>query len=98
MLVIGIISFLIWLYIVWVLGRAKLKFFKYAVGSVGAFVFMLWWIEDLIVLPLMKLVAMVAGFVGEITGLFSSYYQYCMLFIPKNTASMSLYVDFECSG
>ena len=98
MLVIGIISFLIWAYVVWVLDRAKLKFFKYAVGTVGAFVFMLWWIEDLIVLPLMKLVAMVSGFIGEIIGMFDSYYRYCMIFIPKQTASISLYVDFECSG
>ncbi len=98
MLLIEVLGFIVWLYIVWTLKRANLKFFRYIIGTVGAFIFMLLWVEKLIVLPMMKGVAFVTGFIGEFTGMFDSYYKYSMLFIPKDTASISLYVDFECSG
>ncbi|MCR5737363.1 MAG: exosortase family protein XrtG [Eubacterium sp.] len=98
MLLLEILGFVIWLYIVWTLKRANLKFFRYLIGSVGVFIFMLLWVEQFIVVPMMRGVAFVSGAVGEVTGMYDSYYQYCMLFIPKNTASISLYVDFECSG
>lgn len=98
MLILQIICFLIWLYILWVFDRIHLKFYKFVLGSVGTFVFLLIWVQDLIVVPLTKLVALAAGAVGEISGMFDSYYEYSMLFIPKNTAAVSLYVDLECSG
>ncbi len=98
MLLLEILGFIIWLYVIWTLKRANLKFFRYMIGSVGIFIFMLLWVEKFIVVPMMRTVAFVAGLVGEVTGMYDSYYQYCMLFIPKNTASISLYVDFECSG
>ncbi len=98
MFILQVICFIIWLYILWVCHRAGLKFHKFVIGSVGAFIFMLIWVQGWITSPLTKLVAYVAGMVGELTGLYDSYYQYSMLFIPKNTAAVSLVVDFECSG
>lgn len=59
---------------------------------------MLVWIQGYITAPLTRFVAYVAGVVGELTGLYDSYYEYSMLFIPKSTAAVSLVVDFECSG
>ncbi|MBP3338764.1 MAG: exosortase family protein XrtG [Lachnospiraceae bacterium] len=98
MFILQVLCFIVWLYILWVCDRAKLKFHKFVIGSVGAFVFMLIWIQKLVTAPLTKFVAYVAGVVGELTGMYDSYYEYSMLFIPKNTAAVSLCVDFECSG
>ena len=98
MFIFQVICFIIWLYILWVYHRAGLKFHKFVIGSVGAFIFMLVWIQGYITAPLTRFVAYVAGVVGELTGLYDSYYEYSMLFIPKSTAAVSLVVDFECSG
>lgn len=98
MFIFQVICFIIWLYILWVCYRVGLKFHKFVIGSVGAFIFMLVWIQGYITAPLTRFVAYVAGVVGELTGLYDSYYEYSMLFIPKSTAAVSLVVDFECSG
>ncbi len=98
MLILQIICFVAWLYVMWVFKRTKLNFQRFVVGSVGVFVFMLLWVQKPITPVLIKLVAYVSGIVGEITGLYDSYYEYSMIFIPRNTAAVSLYVDFECSG
>ena len=98
MRVIALICFLVWLYVLWTCHRGRLKFFEFIIGSVGLFVVMMIWIQPIITVPLTKLVAMVAGELGELTGMYDSYYQYSMLFIPKSTAAVSLYVDLECSG
>lgn len=95
---IAAICFIIWLYVLWTCHRGKLKFFKFVIGSVGIFVFLMIWVQPVVTVPLTKLVAMVSGEIGELTGMYDSYYQYSMLFIPKSTAAVSLYVDLECSG
>lgn len=41
---------------------------------------------------------MVSGMLGELTGVFDSYFQKGMLFIQNGGNSLSLYIDFECSG
>lgn len=98
MIVLQIVGFIVWLYILWVLRRADLKFQRFLLGSVGVFVFLLLWFEPIAVEPMQKLVAYLSGWIGKGSGLFDSYYRYCMLFIPKDTAAVSLHVDFECSG
>ncbi len=92
------ICFVIWLYVVFVCRRAKLKFQEFLIGSVGLFVFLLIWVQPVVTAPLTRIVALVSGEIGNLTGLYDSYYQYSMLFIPKSTAAVSLYIDYECSG
>ena len=67
-------------------------------GSVGVFVLCLLWLEPLLVVPMQKAVAVVSGLLGELTGVFQSYFQKGMLFIQNGGNSLSLYIDFECSG
>lgn len=77
-------------------------------GGNGSLVFSLWkcgivciWndhFEPVIVAPLQKAVSAVAGVLGEATGVYDSYFQQGILFIQKGTESLSLYIDFECSG
>ncbi|TAH65374.1 MAG: exosortase family protein XrtG [Anaerolineaceae bacterium] len=93
-----IICFIIWLYVLSVFKRSKLNFWFFLFGSVGCFVFMLLLLEPLLTGPLTKGVSVVAGFFGKITGLYQSYFQYGVLFINSKDYSISLYIDYECSG
>ena len=94
----SIVFFLVWIYVLSVLKRTKLDFWFYIVGSVGFFLLMLIWVEPYCVGFLQRMVAMVTGVLGRWTGLYDSYFQKGMLFIQNGGNSLSLYVDFECSG
>lgn len=93
-----IIGLVAWSYAIFVLWRAKLTFFKFLVGSVGMFVLLMLLLQPILTAPLAKAVAAVTGLIGEWTGAFYSYYQYSLVFIRHGADSISLYVDYECSG
>ena len=88
----------IWAYVLIVLGRSKLTFFKFLIGSVGLFVRLMLILQPVLTLPLSKAVAAATGVIGKMTGAFYSYYQYSLIFIRYGAESISLYVDYECSG
>ncbi len=93
-----IVLVIVWVYLLTVLHRAKLPFFKFLVGSVGMFLIMMATIQPLITNPLQKAVAASTGLIGNITGMFYSYYQYSLIFIEKGYTAISLYIDYECCG
>ncbi|MGN0132564.1 MAG: exosortase family protein XrtG [Lachnospiraceae bacterium] len=98
--VFAIICLILWLYALSVFKRGKLDFFRYLTGSVGLFVFMMIFLEPLLIQPLVSLVTSVTGIVGDVTGLFESYHDYSIIFVTSNVnhESLSLYIDYECSG
>lgn len=99
MTAISLICFVIWLYFLRVTYRSKLGFFTFVWGSVGLFVFMMLWLRPIVSDPFSQLVAYVCGLVGEATHLFESYATPGILFVPNaKSASISLYIDLECSG
>lgn len=98
MLGLKILAFLIWGYLLTVLGRARLHFFKFVIGSVGMFFLLMIFIQPFVLRPLSVAVTAVTGVLGDFFNLFDSYYQYLILFIPKGTTSISLIIDYECSG
>ena len=95
-----IIGVILWIYALSVFKRAKIDYFYYLLGSVGLFIIILVTIQPLIITPLTQLVASATGVVGRTTGLFESYNDYSCLFIttPGAGTSISLYIDYECSG
>lgn len=96
--ILGIILAIIWVYVLTILSRSKLDFWKFCLGSVGLFVLMMVWVEPLVTVPLTKAVASVAGILGGLTKMYSSYFQYGILFVSNGGSSISLYIDYECSG
>lgn len=98
MIYVIIICVVVWIYILTVLSRAKLPFFKFLVGSVGLFLLCMVTIQPYITVPLAQVVAASAGLIGKLTGMFYSYYQYSIIFISHGANSISLYIDYECSG
>jgi len=98
MLALQITAFIIWIYALLVLSRTGLHFFKFCLGSVGLFFYLMLWVQPLIIQPLSMAVKAVSGVLGDLTQMYDSYYQYAIIFIPKNTTSVSLAIDYECSG
>ncbi len=95
---ISIILFVVWIYVLTVCKRAKLNFWYFVIGSVGLFFFMLIWLQPLLTVPLTKAVTLISGIIGQLTGLYDSFYQYSILFIKSSGETISLYIDYECSG
>lgn len=97
-LVLGAI--VLWVYLLSVFKRGNLDFFRYITGSIGVFVFMMVCVQPYITEPLVSLVTSVAGVFGRLTGVFEAYRDYSVLFVENQVTmeSISLYLDYECSG
>lgn len=96
--ILGILFAIIWIYILSVLNRSKLDFWKFCWGSVGLFILLMVFIQPIVLETLTKAVASISGILGDLTNIYSSYFQYGMLFISNQGSSISLYIDYECSG
>ncbi|GAB1477376.1 exosortase family protein XrtG [Bacillota bacterium] len=91
-------AFIVWAYLLTVLQRARLHFYKFVLGSVGLFFILMMLVQPFVLMPLSMAVTAVSGVLGDAFKLYDAYYQYLILFIPKNTTSISLVIDYECSG
>lgn len=98
MLTFAVVSFAVWIYILTVLTRAKLYFFKFVIGSVGMFFFTMFFFSPLLIKPMANAVAAVAALPGRLTGFYEAFYQYSLIFISRNNSFISFYIDYECSG
>lgn len=93
----GIILFVIWVYLLSVLKRTKLDFFRFLLGSVGMFMFGLFYLSNTLIVPFSYIVTSISGFFGKLTGAFTIFSNYGILAVNGNE-SVNLYIDFECSG
>lgn len=67
-------------------------------GSVGLFSMSFVLLEPILTAPLARIVCRLTGYLGSLTGFFSSYSSYAVLFIENADGPISLYIDFECAG
>lgn len=88
----------IWVYLLHVLKKADLKSWHFIVGSLGLFALLMTGTVDYISQPLASAVAAMAGLFGRATGWFEPYFRYSMIFIHAADYSLSMRIDFECSG
>jgi len=93
-----VVFLVIWLYLLHILEEAKLYAWKYIVGAAGLFVFMMVYLRPPLTDPLARLVAGIAGIFGNLTGFFEAYFKYGVIFVDSAEGSISLQIDFECSG
>jgi exosortase family protein XrtG len=68
------------------------------VGMLGMFVLMMIFVRPWATQPLARIVAALAGFVGRLTGTFTPFFKYGILFVGTRNGSITLQIDFECSG
>lgn len=98
-IIVTVVLVILWLYVLRVLTKSKLFFWRFLVGSAGLFVFLMVWIRPVLTHPLAQIVAAISGILGQITGFYDTYFKYGVIFV--NTVmgdSMTLVIDFECSG
>ena len=98
MIILTLALFVLWIYLLTVLTRAKLYFFKYVVGAIGLFFFIMFYLESYLTLPIGHAVASVAGVLGNITNMYQAYPRYSLIFISRQKSFISFYIDYECSG
>ncbi|WP_069999809.1 exosortase family protein XrtG [Cellulosilyticum sp. I15G10I2] len=90
--------FILWLYLMTVFNRGKLHFFKFVFGAVGIFFFLMTFFEPYLVSLLSRLVTIAAGIIGDATGYYKTFHEYSLILISRNEETISLYIDYECSG
>ena len=88
----------LWVYLLWVLRRAELHAWRFLWGSMGLFILMMVGVRPWLNRPLARYVCAIAGVAGRLTGAFTAYFKYGILYIPAAESSVTLQVDFECSG
>lgn len=59
---------------------------------------MMVWLRPVLIQPLARIVASLAGVAGTLTGTFTAYFKYGIIFIESAAGSITLQIDFECSG
>ena len=88
----------LWVWLLRVLRKAGLKFWRYLLGSCGIFLILLILVRPWIVLPLARLIAAIAGIFGKVTGFYQAYYRYGVIFIESLNGAITVNIDLECSG
>lgn len=96
--IIAIICILVWLYALYVLKSCKLSAWLFFVGSVGLFIIMMIFLRPVLTDPLARIVAAISGLFGKLTGMYSAFYKYGVIFIQSPSAMITLQIDLECSG
>lgn len=89
---------ILWMYLLRVFKKGDLKFWHYITGSCGLFVFMMVYIRPILTQPLARMIAVLAGVPGKIFSIYSAYFKYGIIFVESGHESISLLIDFECSG
>jgi exosortase family protein XrtG len=90
--------FAFWIYLLTVVNRGKLYFFKFVLGAVGTFCFLMFLLEPYLVSLLSRMVILATGIIGERRGYYKAFYEYSLILIKTSKESISLYIDYECSG
>lgn len=88
----------LWVWLLGVLRKAGLKFWRYLLGSCGIFLILLILVRPWLVLPLARLIAAIAGIFGKVTGFYQAYYRYGVIFIESLNGAITVNIDLECSG
>ena len=88
----------LWVWLLRVLRKAGLKFWRYLLGSCGIFLILLILVRPWIVLPLARLIAAIAGIFGKVTGFYQAYYRYGVIFIESLNGAITVNINLECSG
>lgn len=97
-IILFVILFVVWVFILHVLRKTKLDFWHFVVGGAGTFVISFAILRPILTDPLARVVALFNSLVGQITGMYSTYYKYGTIFIDSVSGALSLKIDFECSG
>ena len=97
-LIIFIVLVIIWLLNLRIFYKVKNQAAFITIGMGGLFILMMIFLRPIATMPLARIVAALAGLFGRVTGLFSAFFKYGIIFVETQGGSMTLQIDFECSG
>ncbi len=97
-LIIFIVLVVIWLLNLRIFYKVKNQAAFITIGMGGLFVLMMIFLRPIATMPLARIVAALAGLFGRVTGFFSAFFKYGIIFVETQGGSMTLQIDFECSG
>lgn len=97
-LLLCIVLFIVWIYLLCVFKKRKLAAFHYIVGATGLFAFIFILFKKPLTIGTAKLVLFIMDQIGTATGYFTVFSDYNLIFIDNNTATISMYIDYECCG
>jgi exosortase family protein XrtG len=90
--------FLIWTFFIWIFSKYNMHFYKFILGSVGTFGFLMLIGQSTFQVLLQYGVTYLTGIIGKMLNLYQSYPQYSMITVYYKYEAISFFVDFECSG
>lgn len=96
--VVGIVALLVWAFVLHVLARADLRFWRFIWGAIGMFVLLMVFVRPVVTMPLSQGVTAVAGVVGSLTDTFVAFFKYSIVYVASGGSSITLQIDMECSG
>lgn len=97
-LIIFIVLVVIWLLNLRIFYKVKNQAAFITIGMGGLFILMMIFLRPIATMPLARMVAALAGLFGRVTGYFSAFFKYGIIFVETAGGSMTLQIDFECSG
>ena len=97
-LIIFIVLVIIWLLNLRIFYKVKNQAAFITIGMGGLFILMMIFLRPIATMPLARIVAALAGLFGRVTGFFSAFFKYGIIFVETTGGSMTLQIDFECSG
>ncbi|MBC7765571.1 MAG: exosortase family protein XrtG [Hyphomonadaceae bacterium] len=92
------VLFIAWVFSIIMFHNMQYYFYKFIVGSIGMFFFIMYYFERVLSLPLSNVVAMVAGWMGNLTNLYTTLPLNSLITISTNSTNISFFIDYECSG
>ena len=96
--VVFVISAALWLFVLYVLHRAQLRFWRFLWGSIGLFLLLMVFVRPYVTMPLAQAVTAISGVFGTLTGTFDAYFKYGIIYVATEASSITLQIDMECSG
>lgn len=93
-----IIFVAVWIYLLTVFKRKKLSAFYFMTGTAGFFLIMFSTFKSLLAQGCAKVICFVLDLLSNVMPLYTIYKEYNIIFIDHNNASISLFIDYECSG
>lgn len=97
-LILMICLIIVWVHLLRILRKSDLFAWRFLAGSLGFFAILTTMLKDVLTMPLSRCVAALASIFGNLFGAYSTFFKYGIIFITTKTGSMTLQIDFECSG
>lgn len=94
----SIFLLLIWISILALFHKLNMHFFKFTLGSVGLFCFLMYFFRLFFEGYLEYMLTYIISWIGQISGLFIASPEFSMITIYYKVTAISFFVDYECSG